>query len=167
MELITTATAITATTIFSTFLGMYCNDHAFAYNVAMEEQEQVVTSQTVYKKSESGKQLSHHLKYNYTYDEQGRLALKEVMKWNEATGQWEHSHCLRYVYGPSGLSIEFIRWNPQEAGYTEVLNKQVYDHSMEGSVAVALYKWDKAGNGWVMQDNAIMLNPGGKLLAGR
>lgn len=163
MELITTTTLITATTIFSTFLGLSGNNNDFAYNVEMDDQ--VVTSQMVYKKSESGKLLSHHLKYNYTYDAQGCLTRKEVMKWNGTSNQWDHSHCLYYVYGQSGFSIEYVRWDSQKAGYTETISKRVYDYSMEGTVAVALYQWDKADNDWVMQDNVMMLNPDCKLLA--
>ena len=162
MESTTTATLITTTTIFSTFLGVSGNNNGFAYNVEMDEQ--MITSQTVYKKSENDKHLSHHLKYNYTYDEQKRLTRKEAMKWNGISNQWEHSHCLYYVYDQSGFSIEYALWNPQKAGYTEILSKQVYDQSLEGTMAVTLYKWDKADNDWVMQDNVIMMNPDSNLL---
>lgn len=31
-------------------------------------------------------------------------------------------------------------------------------------MAVTLYKWDKADNDWVMQDNVIMMNPDSNLL---
>lgn len=164
MELITTATLITVTTIFLTFLGMPDNGNGFAYNVEMDGQ--AVTSQIVYKKSESGKHLSHHRKYNYTYDEQGRLTQKEVLKWDEAFGTWRQNHCLSYVYDLSGYSIEYALWNRKEVGYTETIAKQTFDQSIAGTMAVALYKWNKSVNDWLIQENnVIMMTPDSRLLA--
>ena len=52
----------------------------FAYNHETNAQNQV-TTETVYKKN--GNYLEHHLKYDFAYDEQGRVIRKEAFRWND------------------------------------------------------------------------------------
>lgn len=54
----------------------------FAYNT--ETNDGRVETQTVFK-VENQKFLHRHLKYNYIYDNSGRISQKEVLKWNEST----------------------------------------------------------------------------------
>ena len=148
---------ITVTTIFLTSLNMqYSNDYKFAYNVEMAND--AVVSKVVYKKINDGKHLSHHLKYNYTYDEQERLVKKEVLKWNSIYEKWEHSHCLNYVYDMFGVSLEYALWGNEEVGYNKTIAKQVYNDNINGAVTITLYKGDKQDNDWVMQTNVLEMN---------
>ena len=154
---------ITVTTIFLTSLNMqYSNDYKFAYNVEMAND--AVVSKVVYKKINDGKHLSHHLKYNYTYDEQERLVKKEVLKWNSIYEKWEHSHCLNYVYNMSGFSLEYALWNNKESDYTKTIAKQIYNDMMNGAVNITLYKWNKLDNDWVVQSDMVAINPAANLL---
>lgn len=157
MEIITVATILLAS------LNASNNGSGYVYNT--EGSEDVVTATVVYKKSESGKYLSHHLKYNYTYDEQQRLVKKEALKWNFYSEKWEKSYCLNYVYDASDYSIEYALWNRSESDYADVVAKQTYDEKIDGAVAVASYKWDKNDKSWVMKDNVVMMNPGNTLLS--
>lgn len=153
---------ITAATILLASLNASNNGSGYVYNT--EDSEDVVTATVVYKKSESGKYLSRHLKYNYTYDEQQRLVKKEAFKWNTYSEEWEKSHCLNYAYNASGYSIEYALWDKSESDYVNVVAKQTYDEHTDGSVAVASYKWNKSDKNWVMKDNALMMNIGKTLL---
>ncbi|WP_373732047.1 DUF3836 domain-containing protein [Bacteroides heparinolyticus] len=153
---------ITAATIFLASLNVSQKDCDFAYNV--ETTDHAVTSQVVYKKDE-GKYLSHHLKYNYTYDAQQRLKKKEVLKWNSLSGKWEQSHCLNYVYDMLGYSIEYALWNEKVGGYTDATAKQIYDESASGIITVVSYKWNKSDSNWVVQNNTVMMNAGRNLLS--
>ena len=58
----------------------------FAYNT--ETNDGRVETQTVFK-VENQKFLHRHLKYNYIYDNSGRISQKEVLKWNESTQSFE------------------------------------------------------------------------------
>jgi len=153
---------ITVAAFFGASLNAF-GDNGFAYNVEMVEN--VVASQVVYRKSEDGKYLSHHLKYKYVYDEQGRLTEKEVLKWNAILGKWEHSHCLFYTYDVSGYSINYALWDEKKSGYAGAIARQVYDESIRNAVRIALYKWNESVKDWVIQDNQVMLNPDTRLLA--
>ena len=52
----------------------------YAYNHVMDGNDQV-KSEMVYKVD--GKYLEHYLKYDYTYDEAGRVVEKKAYKWDE------------------------------------------------------------------------------------
>lgn len=113
---------ITVATILLASISLFNNGSEYVYNT--EGHEDVISSTVVYKKSENGKFLSHHLKYNYTYDEQQRLVKKEVLKWNSCSATWENSHCLNYEYGASGYSIEYALWNKSASEYGKGIAKQ-------------------------------------------
>lgn len=157
MEIITVATILWAS------LNAFNNGNEYVYNT--EGSANVVTSKVVYKKSENGKYLSHHLKYNYTYDEQQRLVKKEALKWNLYSEKWEKSYCLNYIYDASGYSIEYVLWNRSTSDYADVVAKQTYDEKMDGVMVVASYRWDNKDKNWVIEDNIVMMNPGNTLLS--
>lgn len=150
MELITT------TALFLASMNVYNNDCNFAYNTTFYDD--VVASQTVYKKSDDGKYLSKHFKYNYTYDTEQRLVKKEVMKWDVWANKWVNSHCLNYNYDSHGYSIEYTRWNAKNSNYTDVTEKQTYDETVNGAMAICSYSWDNKESQWILKDNVIMLN---------
>lgn len=154
---------ITATTIFLMTMSLPKNATEFAYNVEMTNEN--VTSQLVYKKSADGRYLSHHLKYNFAYDEQERLVRKEVLKWNAALGNWERSYCLDYSYDAYGYSVEYVMWNAEKETYAYAVAKQVYDESLEGSVTLAWYRKDRSSGEWVVENRTVMLKPDATLLA--
>lgn len=149
MELITTAT------IFLASMNVYNGNCNFAYESMVCDN--VVSTQTVYQKSWNGKYLSKHLKYNYVYDAEQRLAQKEVMKWDISLNKWVKSHCLNYTYNTNGYSIEYAQWNAQHSDYTNIMEKQTYTVTISGTMAVCSYSWDKKESQWVLRDNIIML----------
>ena len=77
----------------------------FAYNT--ETNDGRVETQTVFK-VENQKFLHHHLKYNYIYDNSGRISQKEVLKWNESTQSFEKHHSLNFFYTDDVLSLIHI-----------------------------------------------------------
>ena len=75
----------------------------FAYNT--ETNDGRVETQTVFK-VENQKFLHHHLKYNYIYDNSGRISQKEVLKWNESTQSFEKHHSLNFFY-TDDVTVEY------------------------------------------------------------
>ncbi len=154
---------ITVATILLSSLNMHNNNEGFAYNVELVDN--AVTSQVVYKSINDGKYLSHHLKYNYTYDEQNRLTKKEVLKWDTFSESWERSHCLYYTYDMFGFTLAYALWDTEKTDYTRIVAKQVYDDCMNGAMTVTLYKWNNSENDWIVQNNMITMHPGDNLLS--
>ena len=81
----------------------------FAYNT--ETNDGRVETQTVFK-VENQKFLHRHLKYNYIYDNSGRISQKEVLKWNESTQSFEKHHSLNFFY-TDDVTVEYALWNEQ------------------------------------------------------
>ncbi len=95
----------------------------FAYNTA-ETNDGRVETQTVFK-VENQKFLHRHLKYNYIYDNSGRISQKEVLKWNESTQSFEKHHSLNFFY-TDDVTVEYALWNEQSNAYTDIKQKAVY-----------------------------------------
>lgn len=119
----------------------------YAYNHVTGEDGRV-KSEMVYKAD--GKYLEHHLKYDYAYDEAGRLVKKEAFKWNEIDGAYERYYCLTYGYDAEGVALEYALWNEKEGGYTDGKQRTVYSLTFDG-VNYQAYEWDGRQNGWQLQ----------------
>ena len=78
-----------------------CNNlPEFAYNTTTNGEQ--VESQTVYT-VENGKYLHPHLKYNYTYNADGSVSKKEVLKWSEIMQVFEKQYCLNFTHDQHGM----------------------------------------------------------------
>lgn len=159
MEFITTSMIALAS------MNMIHAVSSFVYNTEVAADDDTVKAQVVYRRSDDGKYLSHHLRYCYTYDEQQRLVRKEVLKWDSAAGGWRKSYCLNYTYEENGYSVSYAWWNAQKETYTEAVAKQTYDEQTEGVVYTTLYKRRASDGEWVIQGTNVMMHPGARLLA--
>lgn len=119
----------------------------YAYNHVMDGNDQV-QSEMVYKVD--GKYLEHYLKYDYTYDEAGRVVEKKAYKWDEIKQAYERYYCLTYGYDADGVSLEYALWNEKEGGYTDGKQRAVYSLTLDG-VNYQAYEWDGRQNGWELQ----------------
>lgn len=116
----------------------------FAYNT--ETNDGRVETQTVFK-VENQKFLHHHLKYNYIYDNSGRISQKEVLKWNESTQSFEKHHSLNFFY-TDDVTVEYALWNEQSNAYTDIKQKAVYRQTDSSVLRYLSYEWDEKNNDW-------------------
>lgn len=105
----------------------------FAYNT--ETNDGRVETQTVFK-VENQKFLHRHLKYNYIYDNSGRISQKEVLKWNE-----------------------------QSNAYTDIKQKAVYRQTDSSVLRYLSYEWDEKNNDWSLTADHHMTDESVQLLA--
>ena len=124
-------TAIFAATSLVTSVANELNNK-YAYNYAVDDNNQV-TSEMVYKAD--GKYLERHLKYDYTYDEAGRVVRKEAYKWNATEQAYE---------------LEYALWNEKAGDYTTGKQRAVYNLTFDG-VNYQAYEWDGQQNQWQLQ----------------
>ena len=101
MKTLVMTTIFVVTVVINAFGGNIQEN--FAYNEVMNGNQ--VESQIVYK-VENGKFLQNHLKYNFTYDAQGRTIQKEALRWNEIEQAFERFYCLNYNYTEAGTDVE-------------------------------------------------------------
>ena len=109
MKTLVMTTIFVVTVVINAFGGNIQEN--FAYNEVMNGNQ--VESQIVYK-VENGKFLQNHLKYNFTYDAQGRTIQKEALKWNEIEQAFERFYCLNYNYTEAGTDVEYALMGQQD-----------------------------------------------------
>lgn len=127
MKTLVMTTIFVVTVVVNAFGGNIRKD--FAYNEVMNGNQ--VESRMVYK-VENGKFLQNHLKYNFTYDAQGRMIRKEALKWNEVEQAFEHFYCLNCNYTEAGTDVEYALWDNKTNAYSDVKEKAVYLKTGDG-----------------------------------
>lgn len=142
MKALVLSVVFALTSVVNAVSGNNVND--FAYN--SEKQENGVETKMVYKVKE-GKYLEQHLKYNYTYDNKGRVSAKEVLKWNQDNLRYEKQYCLNFNYTDDEVTVKYTAWNSKDSAYTDVKAKTVYQMNGE-SMNYMSYNWNEKSNDW-------------------
>lgn len=142
MRTLVLSAIIAMTSVVNAVSGNRTNN--FAYNTEVNGEHTV--TQTVFK-VENDKYLHNHLKYSYTYDNEGRVSAKEVLKWNEISAGFEKQYCLNFNYNGEETSIQYAIWNKEEMAYSNVKEKSVYQSS-ESTLHYQSYEWNKKENNW-------------------
>lgn len=150
MKTLVISVIIAMTSVVNAVAGNRANQ--FAYNT--ETNEGRVQTQTVFK-VENNKFLHNHLKYNYIYDNSGRISQKEVLKWNENTQRFEKHHSLNFFYD-NEVTVEYAAWNEKDSAYSNIKEKAVYQIN-EGTMRYLGYDWNEKENNWnlTMEHDAI------------
>ena len=78
------------------------NELQLFYNA--EEVNGQKVAETIYKAD--GGLLANYMKYHYTYDEQNRLTMSEILVWNKHTKEWQKDLCMRYTYKDGNITSE-------------------------------------------------------------
>lgn len=141
MKTLVITVIIAMTSLVNAVAGNRVNN--FAYNT--ETNGGRTETQTVFK-VENGKYLHNHVKYNYTYDNAGRVSQKEVLKWNEATKSFEKHHSLNFFY-TDDVTIEYAAWNEKDNAYSNIKEKAVYQTN-ENTFRYLSYEWNEKENAW-------------------
>ena len=124
------------------------NLEGFAYNTEMNEGR--VKTETVFK-VENRKYLHNHLQYNYSYNAEGRISAKEVLKWSKENQRFEKQYCLNFSYDGTDINVEYVAWNSKMNAYADVKAKTVYQTVYQINAMGAnyqSYKWNKKDNSW-------------------
>lgn len=163
-------TSIITSTVLSAMLltsSLNTKTENFAYNVETGPKQEVV-SQTVCKVDKSGKYLSWHLKYNFTFDEQERLSEKETLKWNGVKQSWEKVSRLTYQYDHSEYNIKLSVWDSKANAYKDTSEKTVYSFSnMQSYASYESYKLNEQTQEWDLVFNHPITEPNEKLLVNK
>ncbi len=78
--------------------------------------------------------LSYHMKHNFTYDQENRLASKETYQWNSATEEWELQSRIDYIYENGEVVMENTLWDKKEKTY-----RKMAQQSFQSSDSIELY----------------------------
>lgn len=89
-----------------------------------EVKNEMVVAKTIFK--QDGNQLYRHMRYEFTYDNQKRLAGKEAYKWNSSRDQWEPYFKMSYQYGEDEITMSYARWNESHKEFDKDMKKSIY-----------------------------------------
>ena len=152
MEAIITA----ATVLTMYFNAINSNDVNYMYNGDMEDGK--VNKIEVYEKN-SDQQMEQKMEYCYKYDEQGRLADKETLSWDEATQQWTKNSRLSYKYFKNGYNVEVSYWNSDKQQYDLPAEVTLYRSQAPNLTTVKTYKMNEQQDNMYLSSSMIVMEP--------
>ena len=99
------------------------------------------------------------IEYRYAYDEQGRLANKEMLSWDEATQQWQKSSRLTYKYYKNGYNVEVSEWNANKQTYDIPSQVTLYRSQAPNLTSVKIYKMNETRDNMYLTSRTVMMEP--------
>lgn len=144
MKTLVMSLVIAATGLFNTAFAGNATQR-FAYNTDTDSMG--VETQYVYKVTEDGRYLRHHLQYRCTYDDAHRLLAKEILRWDDASAKYCPAYALHYTYEGDAVIVECARWCAEDQAYTDVREKAVYASDVYGLTYQA-YEYDAESGAW-------------------
>ena len=150
-------TIITAATVLTMYFNaINSNDVNFMYNGDMEDG--VVNKIEVYERN-SDQQMEEKMEYCYKYDEQGRLADKEILSWDEAKQEWAKSSRLTYRYFKNGYNVEVSYWNKEKQAYDLPAEVTLYRSQAPNLTTVKTYKMNEKQDNMYLSSSMIVMEP--------
>lgn len=148
---------ITAATVLTMYFNaINSNDVNYMYNGDMEDG--VVSKIEVYEKN-ADQQMAQKMEYRYTYDEQGRLANKEMLSWDEAKKEWTKDSRLTYKYYKNGYNVEVSRWNQEKQQYDLPQEVTLYRSQAPNLTTVKTYRMNETQDNMYLSSSMIVMEP--------
>ena len=138
------------------FNAINSNDVNYMYNGDMEDGK--VNKIEVFEKNEN-QQMEQKMEYCYYYDEQGRLADKEMLSWDEAKKEWVKSSRLTYKYYKNGYNVEVSHWNNQKQQYDLPSEVTLYRSQAPNLTTVKTYKMNDKQDNMYLTSSMIVMEP--------
>jgi YD repeat-containing protein len=102
---------------------------------------------------------SQKVEYRYEYDEQGRLANKETLSWDEATKEWQKSSRLSYKYFKNGYNVEVSAWNANKQTYDLPSEVTLYRSQAPNLTTVKTYKMNETHDNMYLTSRTVVMEP--------
>ena len=143
----------------ATVLTMYFNaandvNAPFVYNSDLEDG--IIHKIEVYEKKSDG-MLSAKLEYRYSYDEQGRLTSREVMRWDDSRKQWVNDFRHIYKYYRNGYNIETSKWDSTQNGYDLPFEVILYRMVTPDVTSVRTFKMNEKKDNMYLTDRLLCM----------
>ena len=99
------------------------------------------------------------VEYRYEYDEQGRLANKEMLSWDEAKKDWQKSSRLSYKYYKNGYNVEVSQWNADKQAYDLPSEVTLYRSQAPNLTMVKTYKMNETHDNMYLTSRTVVMEP--------
>ena len=103
-----------------------------------------------------------------TYNADGSVSKKEVLKWSEIMQVFEKQYCLNFTHDLQENSIEYAAWDAKTDSYSDIKSKAVYQTRDSGQILnYQSYEWNKKENNWNLATEHTILNGNDGLFANK
>lgn len=145
----------------ATVLTMYMNaandvDAQYLYNSDLEDG--VIHKIEVYEQKDDS-QVAAKMAYHYDYDDQGRLATKEIMRWDNDRQQWTADSRLTYKYYKNGYNVETSRWDARKQAYDLPSEVTLYRSLAPSLTKVKTYRMNAAKDNMYLSSSMVVMEP--------
>ncbi len=126
--------ALNAVVIAFLLMGSFAAQAVSPRNYIYDTKEEngKITSKVVF--LDNNGLLNREVKYDFTYNEEGKVVEKKACRWNKEKSDWEPSYLIIYKYtqGSEGIISEFAMWNKQKKDFslnvqTMIIPNENYD----------------------------------------
>ena len=107
-------------------------------------------TQTICKLDESGKYLVPHLKYFFTYDNEGRVIKKEAQRWDNKSKSWKESYEMNVEYEENYITLNYAVWDNKEETYSLKKERAIYTMRDNELISYACYKQGSGEKQWLL-----------------
>lgn len=107
--------------------------------------------------NEAETSMTETKEYRYEYDEQGRLANKETLSWDEAKHEWQKSSRLTYKYYKNGYNVEVSQWNADKQAYDIPSEVTLYRSQAPNLTTVRTYKMNEAHDNMYLASSMVVM----------
>ena len=145
----------------ATVLTMYFNaandvNSQYLYNSDLEDG--VIHKIEVYEQKAEG-QMCAKMEYRYSYDEQGRLTSREVVRWDEAKKDWVKDFRHTYKYYKNGYNMETSKWDAAQQAYDLPTEVTLYRSQAPNLTTVKTYKMNETQDNMFLTSSMVVMEP--------
>ena len=145
----------------ATVLTMYFNaandvNSSYLYNSDLEDG--VIHKIEVYEQKAGG-QLCAKMEYRYSYDEQGRLTAREVMRWDDSKKDWVNDFRHTYKYYKNGYNMETSKWDAERQTYDIPSEVTLFREVAPSVTSVKTYRMNEAKNDMYLTNSLLCMEP--------
>jgi len=145
----------------ATVLTMYFNaandvNAPFFYNSDLEDG--VIHKIEVYEQKAGG-QLAAKMEYRYEYDGQGRLATREVVRWDANKKAWVKDFRHTYRYYKNGYNVETSKWDAAAQAYDVPAEVTLYREIAPSVTSVKTFRMNAAKDDMFLVNSLLCMEP--------
>ena len=145
----------------ATVLTMYFNaandvNSQYLYNSDLEDG--LIHKIEVYEQKADG-QMCAKMEYRYSYDEQGRLTAREVMRWDNTKHQWVNDFRHTYKYYKNGYNMETSKWDTTLNAYDVPAEVTLYREIAPSVTSVRTFRMNEAKNDMYLTSRMLCMEP--------
>ena len=149
-------TIITIATVLNMYLGsVQSNNVNYCYNADIENG----TVKSMYVYDTSNESIANKLRYEFSYDNEGRLTEKKAYKWNALQRECRPYYRLQFDYTCVGYEVAYSKWDKAGNDWNEAMEKSIYTFEMDNLVSVNHMRRSSEHKEFRTVDSVLMLNP--------